>query len=123
MSAGRGTPLRCQAIIRHCKQNVNIAAERVGPLPWSQPMNDVRIISLDGLLRRLEDVLGTDSLLYRRFLQGFRLEDERCLAEAMGSLRLYPDEVRRLVEDEVMSWLFGARGDASPNRLGAAPYA
>jgi hypothetical protein len=41
----------------------------------------------------------------------------------MASLRLYPDEVRRLVEDTVMSWLFGARGDASPNRLGAAPYA
>jgi hypothetical protein len=33
-------------------------------------MDDVRIISLDGLLRRLEDVLGTDSLLYRRFHQG-----------------------------------------------------
>jgi hypothetical protein len=86
-------------------------------------MDDVRIISLDGLLRRLEDVLGTDSLLYRRFHQGLRLEDERCLADAMASLRLYPDEVRRLVEDTVMSWLFGARGDAGPNRLGAAPYA
>jgi hypothetical protein len=86
-------------------------------------MNDVRIISLDGLLQRLEDVLGTDSLLYHRFRQGLRLEDERCLAEAMTSLRLYPDETRRLVEDTVMGWLFGAGSDASPNRLGAAPYA
>ena len=86
-------------------------------------MHDVRIISLDGLLRRLEDVLGTDSLLYHRFHHGLRSEDERCLAEAMSSLRLYPDEVRRLVEDTVMSWLFGAGGDAGPNRLGAAPYA
>ena len=86
-------------------------------------MHDVRIISLDGLLRRLEDVLGTDSLLYRRFHHGLRTEDERCLAEAMSSLRLYPDEVRRRVEDTVMSWLFGAGGDAGPNRLGAAPYA
>ena len=84
-------------------------------------MDDARIVSLDGLLRRLEDVLGTDSLLYRRFHHGLRLEDERCLAEAMSSLRLYPEEVRRRVEDTVMSWLFGARSDASPNRLEAAP--
>jgi hypothetical protein len=86
-------------------------------------MNDVRIISLDGLLRRLEDVLGSDSLLYHRFHQGLRLEDERCLAEAMTSLRLYPQDVRRLVEDTVMGWLFGASGEASPTRLEAAPYA
>jgi hypothetical protein len=86
-------------------------------------MNDVRTITLDGLLRRLEDVLGTDDLLYHRFDQGLRLENERCLADAMSSLRLYPDEVRRRVEDTVMSWLFGARNDASPARLGAAPYA
>lgn len=86
-------------------------------------MNDVRIITLDSLLRRLEDVLGTDSLLYHRFHQGLRLEDERCLTDAMSSLRLYPDDVRRLVEDTVMSWLFGARSDASPARLEAAPYA
>jgi len=85
-------------------------------------MNDVRIITLDGLLRRLEDVLGTNDLLYHRFDQGLRLEDERCLADAMSSLRLYPDEVRRRVEDTVMSWLFGARSEASPGRLGAAPY-
>jgi hypothetical protein len=41
----------------------------------------------------------------------------------MSSLRLYPGEVRRLVEDTVMSWLFGARSDASAGRLEAAPYA
>jgi hypothetical protein len=86
-------------------------------------MNDVRIITLDGLLRRLEDVLGTDDLLYHRFDQGLRREDERRLADAMSSLRLYPDEVRRLVEDTVMSWLFGARSETSPGHLEAAPYA
>ena len=32
------------------------------------------------------------------------------------SLRLYPDEIRRMVEDTVMSWLFGARGDAIADR-------
>jgi hypothetical protein len=88
-------------------------------------MADIRVITLDCLLHRLEDVLGHDSLLYHRFVQGLRQEDEGCLTDAMVSLRLYPDEIRRLVEDTVMSWLFGARGDAiatpvriSPPRIG-----
>lgn len=82
-------------------------------------MNDVRIISLDSLLVRLQEVLGPDSLLYHRFRHGLRHEDERCLADAMNSLHLYPHEVRRLVEDSVMSWLFGAREDAVAGRLEA----
>jgi hypothetical protein len=86
-------------------------------------MTDVRIITLDSLLRRLEEVLGANSLLYHRFDQGLRFEDERCLTDAMSSLRLYPDDIRRLVEDTVMSWLFGARGEVSTRRLGAAPSA
>ncbi len=72
-------------------------------------MSSVRIVSLDNLLDRLEEVLGRDSLLFRRFDEGLRFEDERSLTDAMSSLRLYPDDVRRLVEDTVMSWLFGAR--------------
>jgi len=71
----------------------------------------VRIITLECLLRRLAELLGTDNLLYRRFEQGLLQEDERSLTDAMSSLRLYPDEVRRVVEDTVMSWLFGVRGD------------
>jgi len=82
-------------------------------------MSDVRIITLDSLLRRLEEVLGPDSLLYHRFDQGLRFEDERCLTDAMISLRLYPDEIRRMVEDTVMSWLFGARNDSGMRRLEA----
>jgi hypothetical protein len=82
-------------------------------------MSDVRIITLDSLLRRLEEVLGPDSLLYHRFDQGLRFEDERCLTDAMISLRLYPDEIRRMVEDTVMSWLFGARNDGGMRRLEA----
>ena len=82
-------------------------------------MSDVRIITLDSLLRRLEEVLGPDSLLYHRFDQGLRFEDERCLTDAMTSLRLYPDEIRRMVEDTVMSWLFGARNDVGRRRLEA----
>ena len=64
-------------------------------------MADIRVITLDCLLRRLED--------------------EGCLTDAMVSLRLYPDEIRRLVEDTVMSWLFGARGDAIAGVLKVSP--
>lgn len=81
-------------------------------------MNDVRIVSLDSLLNRLEEVLGRDSLLFRRFEEGLRFEDERRLTDAMSSLRLYPDTIRRVVEDTVMSWLFGAREEEA-SALGA----
>jgi hypothetical protein len=81
-------------------------------------MKDARIVSLDSLLARLEEVLGRDSLLLRRFEEGLRHEDERSLSDAVRSLRLYPDAMRRVVEDTVMSWLFGQRQDhAAPGRL------
>jgi hypothetical protein len=80
----------------------------------SEAMSDIRVITLECLLRRLEDVLGRNSLLYHRFVQGLRHEDEGCLTDAMVSLRLYPDEIRRMVEDTVMSWLFGTRAIAGP---------
>jgi hypothetical protein len=86
------------------------------------PMN-VRIITLECLLRRLAELLGTDNLLYRRFEQGLLEEDERSLTDAMNSLRLYPDDTRRVVEDTVMSWLFGARSDLFGNQQQAAPQA
>ena len=85
-------------------------------------MDEVRMVTLDCLLRRLEDVLGSDSLLYHRFQHGLRREDERCLAGAMDSLRLYPEGVRRLVEDAVMSWLFGAHSDAPTSPREARPH-
>ena len=84
-------------------------------------MADIRVITLDCLLHRLEDVLGPNSLLYHRFVHGLRQEDEGSLTDAMVSLRLYPDEIRRMVEDTVMSWLFGARGDAIATPLRISP--
>jgi hypothetical protein len=86
-------------------------------------MNDVRIVTLDCLLRRLQEVLGQDSLLLRRFDNGLRLEDERSLTDAMSSLRLYPEDIRRCVEATVMSWLFGSRTAELDIRQGAAPRA
>jgi hypothetical protein len=85
-------------------------------------VGDIRVITLEGLLRRLEDVLGNNSLLYHRFVQGLHHEDEGCLSDAMISLRLYPDEIRRMVEDTVMSWLFGARGEAVAGRMEISPH-
>jgi hypothetical protein len=84
-------------------------------------MSDIRVVTLECLLRRLENVLGHNSLLYHRFVHGLRHEDEGCLSDAMVSLRLYPDEIRHMVEDTVMSWLFGARGDAIAGRLEISP--
>lgn len=83
-------------------------------------MSEPRVVSLQGLLHRLEEVLGGDSLLYKRFEQGLQREDEHRLTAAMSSLRLYPEPTRRLVEDTVMSWLFGQREEAEPAR-GVAP--
>ena len=85
-------------------------------------MADIRVITLDCLLRRLENVLGPNSLLYHRFAHGLRHEDESCLTDAMVSLRLYPDEIRRTVEDTVMSWLFGTRGEATAMSVGVSPH-
>jgi hypothetical protein len=84
-------------------------------------MADIRVITLDCLLRQLEDVLGPHNLLYHRFVQGLRHEDEGYLSDAMVSLRLYPDDIRRLVEDTVMSWLFGARGESIATPLQVFP--
>jgi hypothetical protein len=84
-------------------------------------MSDIRVVTLECLLRRLEDVLGHNSLLYHRFVQGLRHEDEGCLSDAMVSLRLYPDEIRRWSKI-VMSWLFGARGDAVAGRMEISPH-
>ena len=84
-------------------------------------MSDIRVITLECLLDRLETALGGDSLLYHRFVQGLRYQDEDCLTDAMVSLRLYPDEIRRMVEDTVMSWLFGARGDVIAQPLEISP--
>ena len=66
-------------------------------------------ITLDGLLGRLEEVLGADSLLYNRFALGLRQEDERRLTDALESLRLYPEEVQCVIEDLLMGWVFGKR--------------
>jgi hypothetical protein len=101
-----------------CEQTVNVMlCERCS----GREVSEVRMVTLECLLDRLERVLGPDSLLYHRFAQGLRHEDESCLTDAMVSLRLYPDEIRRMVEDTVMSWLFGTRGEAVARPLEISP--
>ncbi len=86
-------------------------------------MSATRIVTLECLLGRLEAVLGRNDLLFRRFERGLRQTDERCLTDAMSSLSLYPPATRQLVEDTVMSWLFGARERDEEARRGAWPRA
>lgn len=86
-------------------------------------MSDPRIVTLDFLLGRLAALLGRDSLLFRRFERGLRQADEAYLTDAMNSLALYPAATRRLVEDTVMSWLFGAQQPGGEPRRGASPHA
>jgi hypothetical protein len=84
-------------------------------------MSAAPTMTMDALLRRLEEVLGADSLLFRRFERGLRREDEGALTDAMNSLVLYPSQTRRLVEDTVMNWLFGNRAVQMELQREAAP--
>jgi hypothetical protein len=84
-------------------------------------MSAAPTMTMDALLRRLEEVLGADSLLFRRFQRGLQREDEGVLTDAMNSLVLYPSQTRRLVEDTVMNWLFGNRSVQIKLQREAAP--
>jgi hypothetical protein len=84
-------------------------------------MSAAPTMTMDALLRRLEEVLGADSLLFRRFERGLQREDERALTDAMNSLVLYPSRTRRQVEDTVRNWLFGSRGVQPELQREAAP--
>ncbi len=69
-------------------------------------MADVRVVSLGGLRRRLEAVLGPDSLLFARFDAALRGGDERLLEDAFRCLGAYPPATRRAVQDALLAWLF-----------------
>jgi hypothetical protein len=84
-------------------------------------MSELRVVSLDSLLQRLEQILGADSLLLKRFQQGLQREDEQRLAEAMAALKLYPAKTQGLVEDTMMSWLFGGQQVPDQAPLDARP--
>lgn len=54
----------------------------------------------------LADLLGSDSMLYRRLDAALMQRDKASMMAAMRALGLYPAETRRAVEKALMFWLF-----------------
>ena len=75
-------------------------------------MSDLRMISIDDLTRRLEAILGEDSLLLQRLQRGLATRDDRLTEIAMASLEAYPPTVRAAVEQALLAWLFGVEETA-----------
>lgn len=83
-------------------------------------VSDLRMISIDDLTRRLEAILGEDSLLLERLQRGLANRDDRLTEIAMASLEAYPPTVRAAVEQALIAWLFGLEADEDG---GARPVA
>lgn len=79
-------------------------------------MDGMRLVSIDGLRRRLAASLADQPLLQLRFDRALSGQDERLIEEAMDSLRLYPAPVRERVETVLLTWLFDA-----PDEFAALP--
>lgn len=75
-------------------------------------MSELRMISIDDLTRRLEAILGEDSLLLQRLQRGLATRDDRLTEIAMASLEAYPPTVRAAVEQALIAWLFGVEETA-----------
>ena len=69
-------------------------------------MSNIRVVSIRGLRRRLEELLGSDSPLFRSFDEAFATEDEDAMQMAMDCLGQYPEKVRKDVEAVLLNWLF-----------------
>lgn len=79
-------------------------------------MSEVRIVSFDGLLDDLKQVLGDESLLFERFEFALQHKDEDAIDAAMQSLKLYPQTTREAVEEAILGWLFtGSSGTTLAN--------
>lgn len=74
-------------------------------------MGGVRLVSIDGLRRRLATALADEPLLLQRFERALRTQDEALIETAMDCLRLYPAPLRERVEAELISWLFDQPDD------------
>ena len=74
-------------------------------------MGEIRVVSIDGLRRRLAAALADDVLLRERFDRALADQDEKLIEGAMDSLRLYPKAVRERVEEVLLTWLFDGPDD------------
>lgn len=79
-------------------------------------MTAARLVSIEGLRRRLAQALADQPLLLQRFDRALRDQDEALVEEAMDSLRLYPAALRERVEAVLLTWLFDA-----PDSVGDPP--
>ncbi len=64
-----------------------------------------RIVGIDRLRERLRALLGTESLLFRRFETALRTRDPERVAAAMDALALYPPTLREQIEEVLLAWL------------------
>lgn len=72
------------------------------------PHDNVRLVSLQQLRQALGELLGADTLIFRRFERAFIDNDPALLDAAIAALRLYPDRTQSAVDDLLVSWLFGS---------------
>ncbi|MCB1970493.1 MAG: hypothetical protein H6851_10165 [Geminicoccaceae bacterium] len=83
-------------------------------------MNEVRVVSLNGLARRLRDILGAESNLFHRFSRALRDQDEGLIQEVMDELALCPQPLRSQAHDAMLAWLFDSRDNSGLADLPAA---
>ncbi|HMR32857.1 MAG TPA: hypothetical protein PKA13_25275 [Geminicoccaceae bacterium] len=74
-------------------------------------MAGIRLVSIDGLRRRLSAALADEPLLRQRFERALATQDEALIEAAMDCLRLYPAPLRERVEAELITWLFDQPDD------------
>ncbi len=77
-----------------------------------------RIIGIDRLRERLQALLGTESLLFRRFETALRTRDPERVAAAMDALALHPPALREQIEEALLAWLLDEPLDHAGSRLG-----
>ena len=87
-------------------------------------MSDVRVVSFDGLRSRLRSALGEESKLFEQFDEALEKQDDELVNKVMESLNYYPPATRKLVQDELLAWLFDpsdASGLAHLETAGSLP--
>ncbi|MEZ5825905.1 MAG: hypothetical protein R3C97_14545 [Geminicoccaceae bacterium] len=83
-------------------------------------MSQLRVVSLNGLSKRLRDVLGEDSELYGRFAEALACQDEHLIEQAMDELSRCPQPLRSQAHDAMLDWLFDGKDNSGLADLPAA---
>ena len=83
-------------------------------------MSHLRVVSFEGLLARLEQILTRDSLLYRQFERALKAKDDEAVDAAMEALKHHPEATREAVEDAILRWLFDPQDNSGLAALDCA---